>query len=117
MKGTLLSALVSGIRSLKDGSVSISFETMELPPLKAAEIFSMRNKVASIYINAMDIGQDEIDKVDKLTPDLPGKTQSQRIRNTLFVLWQQNNEGHKDFETFYKSKTEIFIETLKSNIE
>lgn len=116
MRGTILSCQISGIRSLKDGSVSLGLETQELSPGKAGELFALRNKIAVVYISPEEMSQKEIDQVDKLEPEFQSKTQSQRIRNTLYILWSQDQEGYKEFDAYYKAKTELFIDTLKSNI-
>lgn len=118
MEGTLLSCQVTGIRSLKDGSVSITLETQELSGGKAGEIFSLRNKVAAVYISPKEtIKQIELDQVDEMDVDLPGKSQSQRLRSVLFVLYEQNREGYKDFKYYYNAKTELLIDHLKSKIK
>lgn len=116
MKGILLATTVENISTRKDKTVKITLGTQELSPSKAGELFDMMNKVAFTYINAKEIDQKDIDQVDKLDPEIPGKTQSQRIRNVLFILWQQGNEGFKDFQSYYVSKTERFIEELKMQI-
>jgi len=114
MNGTLLSCLIGGIRSLKDGSVSVNLETQELTPAKAAELFALRNQLAIVYISNKEIDKSEIEKVDKLKPELGGKTQGQRIRNTLFMLHNENPEGFADFDSYYKHKTDLYIEHLKT---
>ncbi len=117
MQGTLLSCTIAGIRSLKDGSVSVTLETLELSPGKAGELFSLRKKIAAVYISPKEtMNQKEMDQVDKIDPEIGGKTQSQRIRNVLFKLFEQNNEGYKEFDSYYKHKTELFIEHLKNKI-
>jgi len=118
MEGTLLSCQVTGIRSLKDGSVSITLETQELSGGKAGEIFSLRNKVVAAYISPKEtIKQSDLDQVDEVDVDLPGKSQSQRIRSVLFILYEQNKEGYKDFKGYYAAKTELLIDHLKTKIK
>ena len=114
MEGTLLSCQIGGIRSLKDGSVSVNLETQELTPARAAELFSLRNKLAVVYISPKSIDKREIENVDRINPELGGKTQGQRIRNTLFKLHSENNEGFNDFDSYYKHKTDLYIEHLKT---
>ena len=114
MEGTLLSCQIGGIRSLKDGSVSVNLETQELTPAKAAELFALRNKIAVVYISQKSIDKREINVVDQINPELGGKTQGQRIRNTLFMLHGENNEGFADFDSYYKHKTDLYIEHLKT---
>jgi len=116
MKGLLLSATIEGVTSRKDHTVKLTIGTQELSQGKAGEVFSLMNKLACIYICEKEIDSKEIDQVDKIDPELQGKTQSQRIRNVLFLLFKQGNEGFKDFDSYYKSKTEMYIEHLKSKL-
>lgn len=117
MNGLLLPTIVTSIRSLKDGSVSVTLETQELTPAKAGELFSFRGKVTMTYLSPKDtITQKELDQVDSIDAEINPKSQSQRIRAVLYLLYQQNTEGFKSFDEYYKSKTEKFIEHLKSKL-
>ena len=116
LNGTLLAAQIGSIRSLKDGSVSLHLETPELSPGKAAELFALRNQIASVYISPNTINQKEIDQVNAVEPEFKGKTASQRLRNSLFVWFSQEPQGFKDFDSFYKSKMELFIDNIKANL-
>lgn len=117
MDGLILPAIISSIRSLKDGSISVTIETQEMSPGKAGELFGLRNKVVVMYLSPKEtITQRELDQIDAVDPEFEGKTQSQRIRNVLFKLFSQGNEGFKTFDDYYKNKTEKFIEHLKSKI-
>lgn len=118
MNGLLLPAIVNSIRSLKDGSVSIQVETQELSPSKAGEVFSMRGKLIAMYLSPKEtIAQREIDQVDSVDVDLPGKTKSQRIRNVLYRIWELQPDGHKSFESYYNQVQERHITELKSVLE
>jgi hypothetical protein len=117
MNGILLSSYIENITTRKDRSVKITLGTQELSQGKAGELFSLLNSLAVVYISAKEIDQKEIDQVDKVDPELTGKTQSQRIRNVLYKLWEQDKEGHKTFDQYYYAKTELFIDHLKSKIK
>lgn len=118
MNGILLSSYIESISTRKDRSIKLVLGTQELSNKNAAELFGLQNKIVACYISPKEtIDQKEMDQVDKLDPEFQGKTQSQRIRNTLFVLWQSKSEGYKDFDSFYKAKTEMYIEHLKSKID
>jgi hypothetical protein len=118
MEGLLLSCQISGIRSLKDRSISVTLETQELSSGKAGELFSLRNKIAAVYISSKEhLTDDEISKVDQANPDFPTKSQSQRIRDTLFRAWEKRKEGYNDFDSYYRAKTELYISHIKSKIE
>lgn len=117
MEGTLLPVIVSSIRSLKDGSVSVTVETQELSPAKAGQLFELRNKVCFAYFSAKQIENNERALIDALDPELKGKTPGQRLRAVLYRLWEQQPEGYKDSESHYRAKMESIIETFKSNLE
>ena|SRR5690349_4538137 len=116
MKGQLLAAIVENITTRKDRSVKLVIGTQELSPNEAGTLFQYMNQLVSIYICPAAIDQREIEQIDKLEPELNNKSQSQRIRSVLYLLFQQSNEGFKSFDEFYKSKTEMYIEHLKAKI-
>ncbi len=117
MDGTILAAQVERIATRADGTISVALGLQELAPLKAAEIFSLRNKVVAVYISPKEtITEQELKQVDSIDIELGGKSQSVRIRNCLFILYEQNNEGFAIFDTYYKHKTELIIQELKSKM-
>jgi hypothetical protein len=116
MNGTLLATTIGGIRSLKDGSLSITFETQEISPGKVGEVYALRNKVAYLYISGNQITLPEQKMIDTMEPEMVGKSPSLRLRNVLFVAHGQNNEGYPDFDSFYKAKMELIISTYKANL-
>jgi hypothetical protein len=116
MNGTLLATTIGGIRSLKDGSLSITFETQEISPGKVGEVYALRNKVAYLYISANQITLPEQKMIDTIEPEMVGKSPSLRLRNVLFVGHGQNSEGYPDFDSYYKAKMELIISTYKSNL-
>lgn len=118
MNGILIAAQVEKAETRRDNTIKITLGAQELSIGKMAELFDLKNKVCAVYISAKDaIPQKDLDQVDNVDPDFQGKTQSQRIRGVLYKLFEQDNEGHKDFENFYKAKTELYIEHLKSKIK
>lgn len=116
MKGQLIAAMVESITTRKDRSVKVVIGTQELNPSEAGQLFQYMNQLVTVYISPAAIDNREIDQIDKLEPELNNKSQSQRIRAVLYLLHQQNAEGFKSFDEYYKSKTEKFIEHLKSKL-
>lgn len=116
MKGILIAAVVDKITTLKDNSVKITLDTQELTPARAGELFTLRNSLATVYISPAEITSREMAQVDAIEPEMPGKSPSQRMRNVMFLLWRQDHEGYNEFDGYYKSKMEKFIEELKNNI-
>jgi len=116
MKGLLIPVIVENISTRKDRTVKIVLGSQEISPARAGELFNLMNKVAACYLKESDIDQGEIDKVDLLNPEFEGKTQSQRLRNVLYLNHQQNTEGYKEFNSYYHAKMESYIEALKNNL-
>jgi hypothetical protein len=116
MNGILIACQIESIASRKDKTVKLVIGTQELSPSKAGELFNLNNKIATVYISEKTIDQREMDQVDKIDPEFEGKTQSQRIRAVLFILWTQDAEGFQLFDSYYRSKTDKYIEHLKNKI-
>jgi hypothetical protein len=38
------------------------------------------------------------------------------MRNVLYLIWKQEPEGFKEFDSFYKFKMEKYIDELKANL-
>jgi hypothetical protein len=117
MKGQLLAAMVESINTRKDKSVKLILGTQELNPSDAGQLFQYMNQLVSVYLCPAAIDNREIEQIDKLEPELNNKTQSQRIRAVLYLCHQQNSEGFKTFDEYYKAKTEKYIEHLKSKLQ
>jgi len=118
MNGLLLPAQIERIATRKDRTVAITIGTQELSPEKAGNLFRLQDRLAIVYISEKEsVPQAELDQVDALNPEFGNKTQSQRLRNVLYKLFEQKNEGFKDFNSFYRHHTEKIIEHLKNKIE
>lgn len=118
MNGILFAGQIENITTRKDHTVVLKIGSQELTPAKAGEIFQTMNKLVAVYLSTKEtIPQRDLDQVDQLDPDLPGKTQSQRLRAVLYVLFEKNNEGYKDFENFYRTHMDKIIDHLKKKID
>ena len=118
MDGLLIPAMIERIATRKDRTVSITIGTQELTPARAGELLGVANKLVCVYISSKEtISQKEMDQVDKINPEFPGKSQSQRIRAVLFVAWEKRSENFADFDSYYKYYTEAFIDSIKSKID
>ena len=112
MKAIICNININSIRARVDGSIGATFTTPELTTEQKAYFFDLQNKNLTMTIAPLDEPYEEY-KIDK---DVEQKTQSQRIRAVLFLLWKQNSE-EMSWEEYYRNKTEKYIEALKSRIE
>jgi hypothetical protein len=106
-------AQIERISSRKDHSISFGVGTPELTPDQAAAFLGLHGANVRMMIQPLDV---EADALVEVKTELEAKTQAQRIRACIFVLWKQ--EGKKgDFEDFYRKQTEKIIDWLKQKLE
>ena len=109
-----LPVLITSIASKVDGSVKVTLETRELNAEKAAQLFALRSLEVWAVLAPNEISEVNLPK-EKADPSLGTKTPSQRLRNVLYVYWQQNKNG--DFESYYRTQIERIIEQLKERLQ
>ena len=120
MNGTLFCCEVGKVASRVDGSLTITLDLPELDGAKVGELFSLRKKVAYVYISSRQIEGNDKKIVDSLDPELKGKTPGQRLRAVLW-RWHEQNHGAdpsipQEFEAFYRQKMEAFIDGIKQEL-
>jgi len=121
----LTAGYLVGYNRKKDRSVSLRFETQEKTSQEIAEIDSLMETYGYLYFRSDGISDEEVEELDALETDLYDnkKSQSQRLRNVLFRLCEQENQDmnkeeiRKYFKEFYRVKTEQIIEHFKSKLE
>ena len=112
MKTIQLNAIVTSIRSKVDRSIAVSVNTPELSEAEVASFFQLQGLNSEITIKPLDEKPEGIEKINK---EVGTKTQSQRLRAVLYVLWEQ--EGKQGtFDDFYRSYTEKIIDWIKSKL-
>lgn len=114
MKAIQTQACITGIRSKVDRSLGLTIATPELSTNERALFMEYQGIECNIMIEPIDatdgVGVEKIDK------ELRTKTQSQRLRGVLYILWeQQGKQG--EFEEFYRSQTEKIIEHYKGKLD
>lgn len=114
----ILPAQIEGLASRKDKTIRVTFGTQELSPNDAAQVFQLNQRFCYIAIKEEPFQQDELDNIDSIKTDLEtNKTPSQRLRGILYVSYQQDSEGFKDFMTYYVSKMDKLCEHFKSKLD
>lgn len=117
MKPVRLPAIFSGIRSRKDRSYALSFDTRELGGGDAAVLLGMQQAECWLFVAPSPDALDSIE-VPAAKPDagVARKTPSQRLRAVIYIYWQQLGKPG-DFEPFYNQKLERLIEQYKAKLD
>jgi len=111
--------ILESYRSLKDGTLKLSFETGELTPQEMADIHFSLNKVGYLAYAPDPFATHEMEEIDKLKIEFDdtGKPPSQRLRAVLYRLWEQKPEGYEISEDYYRAKMEKLINHFKNKLE
>ena len=111
-------AQIIGVNSRADLSWKITINTQELTPTEIGMIGAMQNKVCFVAINPDPFTSQQREAIKKTKVEIneTGKTASQRLRGVLFIAWQQDNGGFKEFHDFYIQKMEAIINHYKSKL-
>lgn len=113
-----LSAQIESFGSRADKSWKLTLGTNELTPTEIGLIGSMQNQVAFVAINPDPFTSEQKEIIENTKVELAenGKTQSQRLRGVLFINWQQDQQGYKEFHDYYIAKMETIITHYKSKL-
>ncbi|MCP4649754.1 MAG: hypothetical protein GY853_06695 [PVC group bacterium] len=118
MKPTQIQGSISKISSMSGGAMRIQFDTQQnIDPEIMKYFFEQIEKYGWITHNASVIEVEDIASLPAVKKEAGKKSQSQRLRDVYFLLWQQNKESYDDFNDYYKYKMELLIEHFKKQIE
>jgi hypothetical protein len=109
---------LDGYQRRKDRTVSLRFITQEKSSGEIMEIDQLVDTYGIIYFRGQEqLNKDEVDKLDAVELDLydQPKSQSQRLRNVLYKIWVEDQDG--DFKEFYRKETEKIIQHYKGKLE
>lgn len=111
----VLPAVLNPISRRKDKSVKLSLDTRELGQEDILTLLALEGAEMWICLspNEADL------EVPEEKAEVNTKSASQRLRNTLFVLWKQETEAGKyigTFETFKGDWMERIIQQVKDKL-
>jgi hypothetical protein len=100
--------------SFRVNGKSTSCSTGELSKEDKVAFMDLQDTVCDMLISPID---EEMPVIKEVKSEVDKKPPSQRMRGVLYVLWEQNPEGYKVFNTYYENKMEAIIEHLKGKIQ
>lgn len=104
---------VVGMSPRQDRSWNLKFETRELTGDEVKILADNFQGEGWLVFKPNEITTADIPDEDA---DSGTKSQSQRLRDVIFILWKQHG-GKGDFETFYRTRLETLIEFIKTKLE
>lgn len=120
-KGLIIfAAAVESVASRKDKTLAVRLGTQETSGEVGGLLFNLQNAVVTVAIKEEDFGADEVEMLESIKADPLDKKQkskSQRLRDTLHVLWRFAPGNYADFDDFYAAKMEAIIEHFRTKID
>ncbi len=112
MKAIETSAVITSITAKQDRSLGLRVSTPELQADEKVEFMNLQGVNVRLLINPLDTVPADVLAVKQ---EVNQKSQGQRIRSVLFLIWQQSG-ANGDFEMYYREKTEKYIDYLKEKL-
>ncbi len=116
----IFQGIIEKIETRADRTIKITISTQEITPDYKTKIFEFHQEFCEILLSSSPLKPQEIEEAGKnIDPSASTniKTPSQRLKSVLFLLFQQDNRGYKDFDSFYKTKMEEIINNFKAKLE
>lgn len=115
----ILPATLDGHRSLKDRSLKLTFETLELNPQDLFGLIENTGSFGYLAFKREPFSEEEKKMMESLKTDYDdtGKTSSQRLRSVLFLMWKKDNEGFDSSVKHYEHHMEKLLNHFKSKLD
>lgn len=113
-----LPAVLESLRSLKDKTYKLTFETGELTPEQLTGIGQNLQQFGWLAFKQAGFGERDKVLLDSLKVDYDdnGKTKSQRLRGVLYRNWEHEPQGYEVFDDYYNHHMEKLISHYKSKL-
>lgn len=105
-------ASLEGITTLKDGGLSLRFQTQELSDEDKLTVMRYLQEFGWLLFAAQEHEDTELEAIRK---DVGGKSPSQRLRAVLYVSYQQGSQD-RTFEQYYSNQMEQIINQIKQRL-
>lgn len=113
----LIAGQIENITTRKDKTLKLTIGTQELNPGQTGDIFTLNQDFCYFGIKQEPFTEPEQTLIDGLKAEINQRTPSQRLRAILYVHYEQNNKGYKDFGNYYAHEMERIIEHYKQKLD
>ena len=112
-QGIRVKTVITAVRSLANMGAGMTIHTSPLTEKELTSVLRLHGRDCLTDIVPLSNPEEQIIEIDT---DLETKSQSTRIRNVLYRLWEQGGK-QGNFPDFYKNKTEMIIEWVKKKLD
>ena len=124
MANLLSTVTLDAVTRKKDMSITLRFTTqLEQSSEQLMEMDKVLNESGVIYFKPNgELTTEEVEELENVDLPVEGKSKSQKLRNTLYVLYSQSACSDKnlsvyfDFKTFYSNEMNKINEHYKNKL-
>lgn len=115
----ILGCQLDGIRTLKDRTLKVTFETQEMNPQELLGLMENVNQYGYLCFKKEPFTESEKKIIEEMKSDYNerGKSSAQRLRSVLYLMWKQNNEGFDSSIKHYEHHMELILTQYKNNLD
>jgi hypothetical protein len=114
----ILAGNITGVSSLKDRSIKMTFVTQEIDNDLAGELYGMNGKFIKVLVSEENVTRDVQETVESFAiEEDAGKSPSQRLRAILYRNWEKDSEGYKIFNDYCRAKYEVISTHFKKKLD
>ena len=114
----ILPSIIENITTRRDKTWKLTVGTQELSPEQAAEMVKLNQEYCYLALKKNEFKSRDLEIMSTLQGELEfsDKPPGVRLRAVLYRLWEQDAEGYKDFELYYRWRMEKIIEHFKTKL-
>tara|TARA_R110000803_G_scaffold209612_2_gene279611 strand:+ start:4442 stop:4798 length:357 start_codon:yes stop_codon:yes gene_type:complete len=115
----ILPAALEAIATRADNTLKLTFGTPELSPTQCGELFKYRRKEVLLMLSTGGITKEQQKTIDTATHELKEinkKSHSQRLRDVLFIMYEQERSPYT-FPEYYAARMDALIEQIRERLE
>lgn len=108
------------LRTLKDGSISFTLSTQELPPESVTNLMAFRMKPAVVALSEKGFTEEAVNELEKIKIDMPktkGKSKSQILRAVFYRIWESSPNNFENADDHYNYMMDKVIDFYKEKIQ
>jgi hypothetical protein len=114
-----ISGYITKITTMSKNTIRLQIDSTENVSGEAMKrVFNMIDQQGNFLFAIRQLQPEDLLNIPAPEPEFKNeKSDSLRMRNVLFRLWEQKNEGYKDFNLYYKFHMNKMIDFLKNKLE
>lgn len=109
-------SIISGARTMADKTIRLQADCQEMAPEDAATLMLLKDKIGWLFFAEQEIPKEEMINLPEFRVEKGQKTESQRLRGVLYLLWEKNKTTDT-FDEYYKKRMNAEIEKLKTELD